>query len=99
MIEHYLYSAYLLFYGIFGVCIQMLKYHMIKRYKQHIFPFIMASRRIITVVLSVFIIGHDFHWVQFIGVLIIFVSLIIELMMELRKSKGLEDNLKQIKLK
>ena len=65
----------------------MFKYRMIKQFKQHIVPFVMASRKIINILLSVFIIGHDYAAIQFVGVFIIFASIMYEFWMEISITK------------
>lgn len=87
IMEHPLYAFHLIIYSILGLCIQIFKYRMIKQFKQHIVPFVMASRKIISILLSVFIIGHDYAAIQFLGVFIIFVSIIYEFWMEVRINK------------
>lgn len=51
---------------------QIFIYRMVKQFKQHIVPFIITTRKIFTVALSIIIYGHKFNFYQGIGVAIVF---------------------------
>ena len=50
---------------------QFFVYRMIKQFKQHFVPFTITSRKILTVVISIFFFHHRTNWVQMLGVIIV----------------------------
>lgn len=53
---------------------QIFVYRMIKQFKQHIVPFVITTRKIFTVVLSIIIYGHSTTVFQIIGIILIFAT-------------------------
>ena len=56
---------------------------MIKHFKQHVLPFVIATRKIFTIVLSIIFYQHAYDWVQILGIIIVFTSVTIEFIIEL----------------
>jgi drug/metabolite transporter (DMT)-like permease len=52
-------------------------YYIVANFKQHIFPLISATRKIITIVCSIFIFDHTLGLIQWIAVAIVFGGMII----------------------
>jgi UDP-galactose transporter B1 len=51
---------------------QIFIYRMVKQFKQHIVPFIITTRKIFTVALSIIVYGHRFNIEQMVGVALVF---------------------------
>ena len=87
LIEHYLYFTYLFVMSLFNLLGQIYVYRLIKQFKQHVVPFIITTRKIITIVISVLFVGHKkYELIQFVGVFIIFVSVAYEFISQIQKS-------------
>ena len=69
---------------------QVFIYRLVKQFKQHIVPFVITTRKIFTVALSIIYFGHKFNGFQFVGVAIVFLSSLYEFVGELRKDIGKE---------
>lgn len=53
---------------------QIFVYRMIKQFKQHIVPFVITTRKIFTVVLSIFFYKHETTFTQLLAIGLIFVT-------------------------
>ena len=73
-----------------ATCGQLFVYKMIKEFKQHIVPFVITTRKILTVVISIFIYGHETKALQFVGIGIVTVAASYEYLSELCLSKPAE---------
>lgn len=62
---------------------QLSIYHIVTNFKQHIFPMISATRKIITVVCSIIIFNHTLSLMQILCVLIVFGGMIVEVYEEI----------------
>ncbi len=58
--------------GILSTVGQMFVYRMIKQFKQHFVPFVITTRKIITVGLSIIYFHHDTNWQQIAGIILVF---------------------------
>lgn len=58
---------------------------MIKQFKQHIVPFVITTRKILTIFISILYYKHATTAVQLIGVFVVFFTVIFEFATELRK--------------
>ena len=56
--EHRLFTFHMILVGILGTFGQMFVYRMIKQFKQHFVPFVITTRKIFTVGLSVIYYHH-----------------------------------------
>ena len=66
---------------------QMFVYQLIKEFRQHIVPFIITTRKILTVVISIMFYGHSTAFVQVLGIIIVFCAASYEYVSELFVSK------------
>lgn len=57
---------------------QMLVFWMIKLFRQHTVPFIITTRKIATVLISIIFFGHKFKFVQLIGIFMVFLTVLID---------------------
>lgn len=53
---------------------QIFVYRMIKQFKQHIVPFVITTRKIFTVVISIVLYNHTTTVLQIVGIVIVFLS-------------------------
>ena len=53
---------------------QVFIYRMIKQFKQHIVPFVITTRKIFTVVISIVLFGHKTTMLQVFGIVLIFTT-------------------------
>ena len=75
--------------SLFTFSCQIFVYRLIKQFKQHIVPFIITTRKIITIVISMLFVGHKkYDSIQFVGVFMIFGSVAYEFITEIQKSDG-----------
>lgn len=66
---------------------QVFVYRMIKQFKQHIVPFVITTRKIFTVVISIVFYGHKTTAFQIIAIILIFVTASYEYLSEIYSSK------------
>jgi UDP-galactose transporter B1 len=76
-------SQDLLLYGTLSVAGQVSIYFIILNFKQHIFPLISTSRKVITVLLSIYIYKHPTNVWMWLALVLVFGGLIYELADEL----------------
>lgn len=62
---------------------QMFVYRMIKQFKQHFVPFVITTRKIFTVALSIVFYHHETNAVQVFGLLMVFSVVTFEFVSEL----------------
>lgn len=62
-------------------------YYIVANFKQHIFPLIATTRKILTVILSIFLFSHDVNMMQWIAIGIVFSGMFYELYEELSHEK------------
>lgn len=70
--NHPLFGAHILGMAILSTIGQMFVYRMIKQFKQHFVPFIITTRKIITVGLSLIYYHHETNIMQIVGILLTF---------------------------
>jgi UDP-galactose transporter B1 len=73
----------LLWYGALSVAGQVSIYFIILNFKQHMFPLISTSRKVITVLLSIYIYQHPTNVWMWLALVLVFGGLIYELVDEL----------------
>ena len=71
--------------GLLQIVGQVCIYQVIANFKQHVFPLISTTRKVITVLLSIFIFGHDVASLQWVALAVVFAGMVYELAEELRK--------------
>lgn len=58
--------------GVLALVGQMFVYRMIKQFKQHFVPFVITTRKVFTVALSIFFYDHETNFMQILGILMVF---------------------------
>lgn len=61
--------------GSFG---QIFVYWLINHFRQHVVPFIITTRKIITVAISIIYFGHEVTLIQIMGIIIVFLAVFYE---------------------
>jgi drug/metabolite transporter (DMT)-like permease len=74
--------------GILSTVGQMFVYRMIKQFKQHFVPFVITTRKIFTVGLSIFFYHHETNILQISGLVMVFVIVTYEFVSELMGEKN-----------
>jgi drug/metabolite transporter (DMT)-like permease len=69
--------------GILSTFGQIFVYRMIKQFKQHFVPFVITTRKIFTVGLSIFWFGHETNRYQLFGLVMVFGIVTYEFVSEL----------------
>ncbi len=67
---------------------QVFVYRMIKQFKQHIVPFVITTRKIFTVVISIIFYGHETSAIQYLAIVLIFCTASYEYLSEIYGSSG-----------
>ena len=75
--EHLDFTQDLIVWTLLSVIGQFFVYRMIKHFKQHIVPFVISTRKIFTVLLSIIFYQHATYWVQILGIFIVFITVTI----------------------
>ena len=65
-------------------------YYVIANFKQHIFPLISTTRKVFTVLLSIFIYNHSINLMQILSIVLVFLGLTYELNEEAKAKKAKE---------
>jgi len=81
--NHRLFAIHLLLYSSCALVGQMFIYRMIKQFKQHFVPFVITTRKIFTVGLSIVWYGHETNIWQLLGLVLVFGSVTYEFVTEL----------------
>jgi len=84
LISHKHYFMDLLLTGVLSFVGQIFIYRLVKQFKQHIVPFIITTRKIFTVVLSITYFGHKYNYWQVIGIVLVFGASFFEFLAEIR---------------
>lgn len=66
---------------------QIFVYRMIKQFKQHIVPFVITTRKIFTVVISIILYGHNTTFFQVLAIILIFGTTSYEYLSEIYYAK------------
>lgn len=61
-------------FSILGAIGQIFIYRMVKQFKQHIVPFVITTRKIFTVIISIIIYNHSTTSLQIAGIAIVFIA-------------------------
>jgi drug/metabolite transporter (DMT)-like permease len=80
--------------GVLSTFGQMFVYRMIKQFKQHFPPFVITTRKIFTVGLSILYYHHETNLFQLIGLFLVFALVTYEFVSELVDEKQKESQLK-----
>ncbi len=76
--------GYILVIGALQVLGQISIYYIVSNFKQHIFPLISTTRKILTVILSIFVFNHYINQYQWIAIGIVFCGMFYEFYEELK---------------
>lgn len=82
-LEHRLFTIHMLIMGVLSTIGQMFVYRMIKQFKQHFVPFVITTRKIFTVGLSVLYYHHATNVFQLLGLALVFALVTYEFVSEL----------------
>jgi drug/metabolite transporter (DMT)-like permease len=69
--------------GVLSTIGQMFVYRMIKQFKQHFPPFVITTRKVFTVGLSIIYYRHETNYLQLIGLFLVFALVTYEFVSEL----------------
>jgi drug/metabolite transporter (DMT)-like permease len=83
--RHPLFSFHLMLMSTLSFIGHIFIYNMIKDFKQHIVPFVITTRKIISVGISMLYFRHASSLLQVLGILIVFVSTLFEFLTEVIK--------------
>lgn len=87
MAQHHLFCWHILTLGSLSTLGQIVIYWMIKEFKQHFVPFIITTRKIFTVGLSIIFYNHTTNIWQIMGLIIVFGMVTYEFVSELIEEK------------
>jgi drug/metabolite transporter (DMT)-like permease len=76
MITHPVFFIHLIGMSILSCLGQFFVYRMIKQFKQHIVPFVITTRKIVTIFISILYYHHKTTAIQMSGVFIVFFAVI-----------------------
>jgi UDP-galactose transporter B1 len=88
--EHRLFLGHLVVMGALSTVGQMFVYRMIKQFKQHFPPFVITTRKIFTVGLSIIYYHHETNLFQLIGLFLVFALVTYEFVSELVDERAKE---------
>lgn len=83
ILDHSYFAFHMALMGILSTFGQMFVYRMIKQFKQHFAPFVITTRKIFTVGLSIFWYGHPTNIFQMLGLFLVFALVTYEFVSEL----------------
>ena len=82
----------LLLVSVLQVVGQISIYYVVGNFKQHMFPLISTTRKVLTILLSIFIYDHKIVPLQWVAILLIFGGLIYEVVDEISQKARTKDN-------
>ena len=83
-----MFTAHLVAMSVLTFIGQIFVYRMIKQFKQHIVPFVVTTRKIITVGFSLIYFNHKSSLGQVIGILLVFFIMTYEFLSEMIKDNS-----------
>ena len=81
----------LLYFSFLNASGQLVIYQMIKLFKQHIPPFVIATRKCITVVVNIVYFGHTVNQKQIAGIVLVFSAIMLEVYENYREKAKKEE--------
>ena len=75
---------------------QIFVYRMIKQFKQHIVPFVVTLRKVLSVIVSIVFYKHSTSFLQIVGMLIIFAATFFEFASEVRQEGPKTEKFEQV---
>ena len=88
IVSHRLFLVHMLAMGGLSAIGQMFVYRMIKQFKQHFVPFVITTRKIFTVALSIVFYHHETNAAQVFGLVMVFGVVTFEFVTELMGEKS-----------
>jgi drug/metabolite transporter (DMT)-like permease len=88
--NHHFFIVHLVAMGLLSAFGQMFVYRMIKQFKQHFPPFVITTRKIFTVGLSIFYFHHETNFYQLAGLFLVFFIVTYEFVSELIQERQTE---------
>lgn len=88
--EHRLFLGHMALMGVLSTFGQMFVYRMIKQFKQHFPPFVITTRKIFTVGLSIIYYHHETNVWQLLGLFLVFALVTYEFVSELVEERRKE---------
>lgn len=88
LFEHKTFLMHMTMMGVLSTIGQMFVYRMIKQFKQHFAPFVITTRKIFTVGLSIIYYNHETNLLQLIGLFLVFGLVTYEFVSELVDEKS-----------
>lgn len=82
---HPMFVVHLLGLSVLSGLGQFVVYTMIKLFKQHIVPFVITTRKILTVVISIIYYNHKTSPIQLLGMVVVMLAVVFEFASEVRK--------------
>ena len=76
--SHPVFALHLVGMSLLSCLGQFFVYRMIKQFKQHIVPFVITTRKILTIFISIVYYSHKTTSIQLIGVFVVFLTVIFE---------------------
>lgn len=86
-VYHPLFALHLFGMSLLSCAGQFFVYRMIKQFKQHIVPFVITTRKILTIFISIVYYHHKTTLIQMVGVIVVFLTVIYEFASELKKDE------------
>ena len=81
--QHHRFFFNIILMGVLNTTGQIFVYRMIKQFKQHFPPFVITTRKIFTVGLSLIWFNHETNIIQITGVILVFAMVTYEFVSEL----------------
>lgn len=78
--------------GTLGAAGQVVVFWLVKLFRQHIVPFIITTRKLVTTLISVFIFHHGITSVQLLGVAITFLIVLYDFKKEISHQKSIDSS-------
>lgn len=74
---HPMFVIHLIALSVLSALGQFVVYTMIKQFKQHIVPFVITTRKILTVVISIIYYDHKTSLIQMIGMVLVIAAVVL----------------------
>ena len=97
IVEHGELRRDLLLFSVLNAVGQLVIYQLIKLFKQHIAPFVIATRKCITVIVNIVHFGHSVNGRQIAGMVLVFTAIMLEVL-ESYKKKGKEGGTNEVQM-
>lgn len=89
----------ILYFSVLNSVGQLVIYRMIKLFKQHIPPFVIATRKCITVVVNIIYFKHSINTEQTVGIGLVFTAIMLEVVLNYREKKKQLEKVPSIDMK